>query len=144
MRNFASDNHAGAHPDVLAALLAANEGRAGAYGHDEWTRRMEALFREHFGPDARAFGVFNGSGANVAAIDALTRGFEAVICTETAHIHVDECGAPERIAGVKLHTVATAQGKLVPADVARFEERRGDDHHAQQRCLLYTSDAADE
>lgn len=138
MRNFASDNHAGVHPDILAALIAANEGRAGAYGEDEWTRRMEQLFREHFGEGARAFGVFNGSGANVSALDALTRGFEAVICAEGAHINVDECGAPERIAGVKLHAVAAPHGKLVPADVSRFEERRGDDHHAQQRIVSIT------
>jgi threonine aldolase len=138
LRNFASDNHAGAHPDVLAALSAANEGRAGAYGHDEWTRRMEDSFREHFGAGARAFGVFNGSGANVAAIDSLTRGYEAVICTATAHIHVDECGAPERIAGTKLYAIPTRAGKLTSDDVSRFEDRRGDDHHAQQRVVSIT------
>ena len=96
MKDFASDNHAGAHPDVLAAIAAANEGHAGAYGGDPWTERVEELFRSHFGPDARGFPVFNGSGANVTALDSLTRSFEAVICTETAHMNVDECGAPER------------------------------------------------
>ena len=138
MRNFASDNHAGAHPAVLEALVAANEGRAGAYGKDRWTERAEELFREHFGPDARAFPVFNGSGANVAALDALTRSFEAVICTDVAHMHVDECGAPERIAGAKLYTVATEHGKLTPDDIRRWESRRGDDHHAQQRVVSIT------
>ena len=138
MRNFASDNHAGAHPAVLEALVAANEGRAGAYGHDRWTERVEALFRSHFGPDARAFPVFNGSGANVTSMDALTRGFEAVVCTDVAHMHVDECGAPERIAGAKLYTVATEHGKLAAADVLRWEARRGDDHHAQQRVVSIT------
>lgn len=138
MSDFASDNHAGAHPAVLEALTAANEGRAGAYGNDPWTERAEELFRHHFGPDARAFPVFNGSGANVAALDALTRSFEAVICTDVAHMHVDECGAPERIAGTKLYTVATEHGKLSPADVGRWEGRRGDDHHAQQRVVSIT------
>jgi threonine aldolase len=138
MRDFASDNHAGAHPDVLAAIAAANDGHVGAYGGDPWTERVEELFRMHFGPDARGFCVFNGSGANVAALDALTRSFEAVICTDTAHMHIDECGAPERIAGAKLYTVATEHGKLTPSDLGRWEARRGDDHHAQQRVVSIT------
>lgn len=138
MKDFASDNHAGAHPDVLAAIAAANEGHTGAYGGDPWTERVEELFRSHFGPDARGFPVFNGSGANVTALDSLTRSFEAVICTETAHMNVDECGAPERVAGAKLYTVATEHGKLVPDDLGRWEARRGDDHHAQQRIVSIT------
>ena len=138
MTNFASDNHAGAHPAILQAMAAANEGRAGAYGHDRCTARAEELFRDHFGPDARGFPVFNGSGANVTSIDALTRGFEAVICSDVAHMHVDECGAPERVAGSKLYPVPTAHGKLAVSDVGRFESRRGDDHHAQQRVVSIT------
>ena len=82
--------------------------------------------------------MFNGSGANVAALDSLTRSFEAVICTDTAHMHIDECGAPERIAGAKLYTVATEHGKLAPDDLGRWEARRGDDHHAQQRVVSIT------
>jgi threonine aldolase len=138
LTDFASDNHAGAHPEVLAALADANEGHAGAYGGDPWTERVEELFREHFGADARGFCVFNGSGANVTILDALTRSFEAVICTETAHMHVDECGAPERVAGAKLYTVPTEHGKLGPDDIGRWEARRGDDHHAQQRIVSIT------
>ena len=138
MKDFASDNHAGAHPAVLDALIAANEGHAGAYGNDPWTERAEALFRTHFGASARGFPVFNGSGANVTLVDALTRSFEAVICAETAHMNVDECGAPERIAGAKLYTVATEHGKLGPDDIGRWESRRGDDHHAQQRVVSIT------
>jgi threonine aldolase len=138
VRNFASDNNAGAHPAVLEAIAAANEGRAGAYGHDRWTERVEDLVRKHFGPDARGFPVFNGSGANVTVVDSLTRGFEAVICTDVAHMHVDECGAPERVAGAKLFTVPAEHGKLTPDDVARWEARRGDEHHAQPRVVSIT------
>jgi threonine aldolase len=136
--DFASDNHAGAHPEVLAAIAAANTGHAASYGADAWTARAEAAVREHFGADARAFFVFNGSGANVAAIDALTRPFEAVICTDVAHMHVDECGAPERLAGAKLLTVANAHGKLSVADLDRWESRRGDEHHVQPRLVSIT------
>src|SRR5690606_37883222 len=109
-------------------MAAANAGRAGAYGHDRWTERVEDLVRKHFGPDARGFPVFNGSGANVTVVDSLARGFEAVICTDVAHMHVDECGAPERVAGAKLFTVPAEHGKLTPDDVARWEARRGDEH----------------
>ncbi len=137
-RGFASDNHAGVHPEVLEALAAANHGHAASYGADAWTARAEELFREHFGAEVRGFCVFNGSGANVAAVDALTRPFEAVICTDVAHMHVDECGAPERLTGTKLLTVASEHGKLGPDDVRRWEARRGDEHQAQPRVVSIT------
>lgn len=138
MTDFASDNHAGAHPEVLEAIAAANRGHAASYGADPWTARAEALFRRHFGDRARGFCVFNGSGANVAAIAATLRPHEAVICAESAHLHVDECGAPERLAGAKLLTVATEHGKLDPEDVRRWESRRGDEHHVQPRLVSIT------
>jgi threonine aldolase len=134
-RGFASDNRSGAHPEILAAIAAANEGHAASYGEDRWTERADELFREHFGPDARAYAVFNGTAANVLAIDAMTRPHEAVICAEGAHLMVDECGAPERIAGVKLLTLPTAGGKISPADLGRWEARRGDQHHNQPRVV---------
>ena len=138
MRDFASDNHAGAHPEVLAAIAAANEGHTGAYGGDPWTERVEELFRTHFGPDARGFCRLQRVRRERRRPRLLTRSFEAVICTDTAHMHIDECGAPERIAGAKLYTVATEHGKLTPDDVGRWEARRGDDHHAQQRVVSIT------
>jgi threonine aldolase len=137
-RGFGSDNHAGAHPEVLEAIAAANDGHAASYGDDAWTARAEELFRDHFGADARAFCVFNGSGANVAAIDALTRPFEGVICTDVAHMNTDECGAPERLAGAKLLTVATEHGKLSPDDLRRWEQSRGDEHQVQPRLVSIT------
>lgn len=137
-RWFASDNHAGVHPEVLEAIGAASSGHAASYGADPWTARAEETLRRHFGSDARAFLMFNGTGANVAAVDALTRPFEAVICTDTAHMQVDECGAPERLAQTKLLTVPTEHGKLEPGDLARWEARRGDEHQAQPRVVSIT------
>lgn len=134
-RGFASDNHAGVLPEVIEAIAAANEGHAGSYGADGWTERFEALVREHFGPAASGFPVFNGTAANVLAIDALTRPHEAVICARGAHIDVDECGAPERHAGVKLLLAATEHGKLAPADLDAWEARRGDEHASQPRLV---------
>ena len=136
--DFASDNHAGAHPEVLEALAAASAGHAASYGADPWTARAEALLREHFGRGARGFFVFNGTGANVASVDALTRPFEAVICTDVAHLNVDECGAPERLTGTKLLTASNRDGKLEPADLERWEAGRDDEHRAQPRLVSIT------
>ena len=117
-RGFASDNNSGAHPDVLAAIAQANDGHVVAYGDDDYTAAARRRFREHFGERAEAFLVFNGTGANVLAVQALARPHEAVICPETAHLNVDECGAPERIAGVKLLPAPTPDGKLTTELVA--------------------------
>jgi threonine aldolase len=137
MRGFASDNYAGVHPEVLAAIAAANEGHARSYGDDPWTARAEACIREHFGPDARAFPVFNGTAANVLCIEALTLPWEAVICAATAHLNVDECGAPER-AGRKLLAVDTPDGRLTPELVEPLATRFGDQHAVQPRVVTIT------
>jgi threonine aldolase len=135
MKGFASDNYAGVHPEVLAAIADANDEHATPYGADPWTARAGELLREHFGPEARPFLVFNGSAANVLCLRAMCRGWEAAICAETAHLNVDEAGAAERIAGVKLLQVATADGKLTPADVAARIVHVGDEHAVQPRVV---------
>jgi len=134
-RGFASDNRSGAHPEVMEAIARANVGHAASYGEDGWTAGAEKLFRRHFGEQARAFPVFNGTAANVLALEALMRPYEAVLCAVGAHIAVDECGAPERYTGVKLLTIPTEHGKLAPADLGRWEARRGDQHHNQPRVV---------
>jgi threonine aldolase len=136
-RGFASDNHSGVHPEVLDAIAAANHGHAAAYGADRWTAALADRFREHFGPAAVGLPVFNGSGANVVAIAAATRPWQAVLCPETAHLNVDEAGAPEKVAGIKLLTVATPDGKLTPELLERAIPwgRIGDEHFAQPRIV---------
>ena len=111
-RGFASDNYAGVHPDVLARMVSVNSGHEVAYGEDSETARFDEVVRELFGKDAVGFPVFNGTGANVVALQAATKRWEAVICVESAHIHADEGGAPEKMAGLKLWTVPTEDGKL--------------------------------
>lgn len=138
MKSFASDNYAGAHPEILAALAAANEGHAVSYGADPWTARAEEVLRGHFGSQARSLLVFNGSGANMLAVRAVCRPWEAVICTEDAHVNVDEGGAPERIAGVKLLTVPTPDGKLTPDHVSARVVRIGDEHAVHPRLVTIT------
>jgi threonine aldolase len=134
-RAFASDNYAGAHPEVLAALALANGGHQIAYGEDEYTAHLQEVFRRHFGPRAEAFPVFNGTGANVTALQAVTNRWGAVICAATAHINVDECGAPERVAGLKLLPVATEDGKLTPELIDTEAWGFDDEHRAQPQVV---------
>lgn len=138
MKGFASDNYAGAHPEVLAAIADANDGHAIPYGADPWTARADELLREHFGEQAVSYLVFNGSAANVLSLRALCRPWESVICAAQAHINVDEGGAAERIAGVKLQDVPTPDAKLTPALVAPLIVRRRDEHAVQQRVVSIT------
>jgi threonine aldolase len=134
-RGFASDNAATIHPEILAAITRANVGHAYGYGHDDLTRGLDARFREHFGQLARAYPVWGGTAANVLSIRATCRPWEAVICAQSAHLNVDECGAPEAIAGVKLLTAAAEDGKLTPAMVEGLIERVGDEHAVQPRLV---------
>jgi threonine aldolase len=138
MRSFGSDNHAPVHPAVLEAILEANAGDAPSYGDDRWTARVEDLFRVHFGADAQAFLVFNGTAANVLALESVLRPYQAVVCADTAHIHTDECGAPERYLGSKLLPVSTVDGKLTPDAAAGAVTGVGDQHHSQPRVLSIT------
>jgi threonine aldolase len=138
VKGFASDNYAGAHPEVLAAIADANDGHAVAYGGDPWTARAEQLLREHFGEQTVSYLVFNGSAANVLSLRALCRPWESVICAAQAHINVDEGGAPEQIAGVKLQDVPTPDAKLTPEHVERLLVRRGDEHAVQARVVSVT------
>jgi threonine aldolase len=132
--DVASDNTAGAHPAVLAAVVAANAGRATSYGDDPWTLRAGELLCERLGALV-AQPVLTGTAANVLSLELLARPQEAVICAQTAHIEVDECGAPERYLGCKLLPVATRDGKLTPALVEACIRDVGDPHRVQARVV---------
>jgi Threonine aldolase len=134
--DFASDNHAGAHPAVLAAVADANSGTADAYGGDPWTRHFEAHVRSRFGDDAAGFAVLNGTGANVLSLSLmLDNRYEAVICPESAHIATHEAGATERLLGVKLILAATPAGKLTPDDVTARLHGAGKPNEVQPRVV---------
>ena len=134
-RGFGSDNHSGVSPEVIEAIAMANSEHALAYGDDEYTKRLEELFKETFGQQARVYLVFNGTGANVLSIDAMCSSHEAVVCAETAHINVDECGAPQRVVGCRLLTVDTPDGKLTPALVKTRLHGFGFEHHSQPKAI---------
>ena len=137
-RGFGSDNHSGISPEVLKAIADANVEHALAYGDDEYCARVERLFKQHFGNQAVVSFVFNGTGANTMAIDAMVRSHEAVICAETAHVNVDECGAPQRIVGCRLLTVDTPDGKLTPELVMTRMHGFGFEHHSQPKAITIT------
>ncbi|MBV9925159.1 MAG: low specificity L-threonine aldolase [Acidobacteria bacterium] len=134
-RGFASDNNAGVHPRVWEALRSADRGHAVAYGDDVYTEEAVRLFRESFGERAEVFFVFGGTGANVSALASVARPFQAVVCAETAHINVDECGAPERFTGCKLIDLPTPDGKLRPEQIEPVLGGLGDQHHVQPRVI---------
>lgn len=136
-KSFGSDNHTGAHPAVLQAVLDANAGDAMPYGFDDWTARARAELRSAF-RGGEAFFVFNGSGANVLGLSALLRRHEAVICAADAHIYTDECGSPERLTGSKLLPVETPDGKLTPEVITPWLAGRGDDHRSQPGVVAVT------
>ena len=137
-RGFASDNYAGAHPEVLAAIAEANEGHQIAYGEDVYTARLQEVVKAHFGDQAEAFPVFNGTGANVIALTSMLPRWGAVVTTTNAHIHTDENAAPERVSGLKLLTVPTPDGKLTPELIDTEAWGWGDEHRAQPLAVSIT------
>ena len=137
-RSFASDNASGAHPDVIAAIIAANEGHAIAYGDDDWTLECQARFAELFGSGVETLLTFTGTGANVLALTTLLRPVDAVVCAAGSHVNVDEAGALERIAGAKLLDLPTPDGKLVPEQLAELASLLDNEHHVQPAVVTIT------
>ena len=136
--HFNSDNYAPVLPEVMAAIAAANQGHAPAYGADAVTARVEARMRAELGEHAHPFLVLNGTAANVVALRALLRPWQGVVCAESAHLNVDEGGAPETMAGIKLLTVPAPHGKLTPELVASRLVRIGDEHVVQPGVVSVT------
>jgi threonine aldolase len=133
-RTFGSDNHAGVYPEVLTALAAVNSGDAVAYGADAISKAAVARLCATAGA-SQGYLVFNGTGANVLALSLLVRPYEGIICAETSHLNVDECGAPERVLGCKLLPVSTPDGKLTPDLIATRLTGLGDEHRVQPRVI---------
>jgi threonine aldolase len=134
-RSFASDNNAGVHPQVMEAITKANEGHVVAFGDDPYTASAVKKFREHFGKDTEVYFVFGGTGANVLGLKAVTQSHHAIICAATAHINVDECGAPEKFTGCKLLSLPTSDGKLRTAQIGPLLHDVGFEHHVQPKVI---------
>jgi threonine aldolase len=137
-RGFGSDNHAGVHPEILKVFSEVNAGHVPSYGTDPWTAQAEKVFQEHFGPAAQVFFVFNGTAANVTALKTMMKSYNAVLCSDVSHIHMDECGAPEFFTGGKLIPVPSHNGKISVTDLQEHLVRRGDQHCSQAAVLSLT------
>ena len=138
-RGFASDNYAGIHPDILDAMSNINAGHQVAYGDDVYTQQLTAVIKKQFGEQAEVFPVFNGTGANVLTLQAMCKPWESVVCATSAHINVDEGGAPEKVAGLKLMQVETPDGKLTPELVDKQAWGFGNEHRAQPKVVSITN-----
>ena len=137
-RAFASDNWAPVHPAVMAAIERVNVGHEYAYGADPYTADAIERLKAAFGEMAEPYFVFNGTGANVLALDSCLKSYETVICADVAHIVVDECGAVERLVGARLTTVPSPDGKLTVAGMLSRVEGRGQPHKVQPRAVSIT------
>jgi len=137
-RFFASDNFSGAHPRYLGALERANQGHVRAYGGDDTTSRAVDLFTELAGTDVDVLFTFGGTGSNVVALSALLGPAESVVCSEWAHIHVDETGAPEKALGVKLQDMPSPDAKVTPQHLALLSSALGNVHHVQPGVVSIT------
>jgi threonine aldolase len=134
-RGFASDNNSGIHPEILKAIVAANQGHAVGYGGDELSEKARLRFKQEFGDQTEVFFVFNGTGANILGLSTLTRSFHSIICADTAHIQTDECGAPEKLTGCKLLPVKTTRGKITPHEIWNFLHGFDFEHHSQPKVV---------
>ena len=137
-RFFASDNFSGAHPRYLSAVERANSGHVMAYGGDEITKHATKLFQELCDTDVDVLFTFNGTGSNIVALGSLLRSAESVLCSEWAHIHVDETGAPEHILGIKLQDVNSPDAKVTPAHIVAAASALGNVHHVQPGVVSIT------
>ncbi len=135
-RTFASDNYAGVHPVIMEALFACHCGHASSYGADDFTQRAIARFKEQLGDDIEVFFAYNGTGANVLGLSALMHSHNSIICSDLAHINVDESTAPEKFMGCKLVTIPTIDGKIYSGtDRGNGYARVDDQHHPQARVI---------
>ena len=135
MRSFGSDNNSGVHPLIMQAIANANNNHAIAYGGDDYTKKATNIVRDMLGDIANSYFVFNGTGANVIGLQACTLPFHSIICASTAHIAVDECGAPVKYVGCAIKEIATPDGKLTPELVRPLLHGFGFEHHSQPKVI---------
>ena len=138
LKSFASDNNAPVHESLIRAIAEVNQGDAIGYGDDIHTLDAELKFKEQFGKDISVFFVCTGTGANVSALDHITKSYHAVICSDKAHLHQDECGAPEKFIGCKLLQLPSEDGKISPKQMRPLMHSLGFPHHAQPKVISIT------
>ncbi|MCD4817062.1 MAG: low specificity L-threonine aldolase [Candidatus Cloacimonetes bacterium] len=137
-RGFASDNNSGVHPKILKRFEEINNGHTIGYGDDIYTQEAIEIIKKNFGQQTEVFFVYNGTAANTLALKAITHSYNSIICAETSHMNVDECGAPEKFTGCKLLSLSTDNGKLTIEKIKYHLHDFGFEHHAQPKVISIT------
>ncbi len=138
MRSFASDNNSGVHSDIIDAIATANKDHAVGYGDDEYTQEAVQIFRDLFKTDVDVYFTFLGTGANVLAMKSSAQSFNSVLCADTAHINVDECGAVQNFTGASVKSLPSVNGKISVSSIAKELHCIGDEHHSQPSVVSIT------
>jgi len=136
--NFASENFAGVHPEIMQVLINANRGHVPSYGKDDFTKDTIELFKKIFGSDIDVHFTFNGTGANNFGLGCVTERFHSVFCSDVAHLYVDESTAPESFIGCRIYPVKSLSGKIVLDNLKECIKRVGDIHHPQPKVVSIT------
>jgi len=135
MRSFASDNNSGVHPLVMQAITRANQDHALGYGSDPWSEEAVRKLKEVFITECEPLFVFNGTGSNIISLQLITKPFNSILCADTAHIFVDECGSPVKNTGCQIISIATNDGKLTPELILPHLHGFDDQHHSQPGAI---------
>ena len=136
---FASDNVAGACPEVLDALMKANEGDSAPYGNDDYSKVLQEKFSEIFEKEVIVYPTASGTAANALALSTMTPVFGNIYCHKLAHINTDECGAPEfYTGGAKLIPLTGINGKITPEEFEKNISGTGIVHHTQPSSVSIT------
>ncbi|WP_415299571.1 threonine aldolase family protein [Candidatus Pelagibacter sp. Uisw_134_02] len=136
---FASDNVAGACPEVLDAILKANDGDRAPYGDDEISKNLQDKFSEIFEKEVIVFPTSSGTAANALALSTMTPSFGNIYCHKLSHINVDECGAPEfYTGGAKLVNLNGVNGKITAEELNKSISGKGVVHHTQPSSVSIT------
>ena len=133
--SFGSDNHSGVHPQIMDAIIRTNNNFETAYGEDQYTKQVLKQLEDLLGGDCTAFFVFNGTGANIVALQGFLRSYNSVLAPVTAHINVDECGAVEKVSSARIVPLEAPNGKVSPKEVIPALTGFGHQHNAQPKIL---------
>ena len=137
-RGFASDNNSGIDPEILKAIISVNDGHVFGYGEDLITQQAIKRFKQEFGEDTEVLFTFNGTGANTVSLVSVTQSYQSVICSDVAHILVDECGAPVKYGGFQTTIIKSKHGKITPDAILPFLKDLGVQHHSQPTTISIT------
>ena len=136
---FASDNVTGACPEVLEAIIKANDGDRTPYGNDQISTDLQNKFSEIFEKPVIVFPTASGTASNALALSTMTPSFGNIYCHRFSHINTDECGAPEfYTGGAKLVNIYGVDGKITAKELDENVIGKDIVHHTQPSSVSIT------